>query len=82
MSKARHNFKLSDAARFMKAAAQAAKATGLPPERLSFALNPVTGEITSVVRNAAAGDGNSSNSEASNPWDKVLTNAADQKRPA
>ncbi len=78
MSKNRHTFKLNDAARFMKAAA---KAAGLPPERLSYVLNPMTGEITALVRDASAGDGNSTG-KASNPWDKVLTNAADQKRPA
>jgi hypothetical protein len=68
MSKNRHTFKLNDAARFMKAAVQAAKATGLSPDRLSFALNPATGEISSTVRDAADGEGGS--------WDDVNNDPA------
>jgi hypothetical protein len=78
MSKGRHAFKLNNAARFMVANAKAAKAAGLPPERLRYVLNPLTGEITSMMAEApATADGNC---EPSNPWDKVLTDAADQER--
>jgi hypothetical protein len=72
VSRGPHNFKLNDATRFMKAHA---KAAGLPVERLRYVLDPKTGRITGDVRNegeAVAGK---------NPWDKVLKNAPDKKRP-
>ena len=81
MSKGRHAFKLNNAARFMVANAKAAKAAGLPPERLRYVLNPLTGEITSMMAEAPATADVNSNSEPSNPWDKVLTDAADEERP-
>jgi hypothetical protein len=74
VSKSPHGFKLTDAARFMRAHA---KAAGLPVERLRYVLDPSTGRITGDVRNEGEAP-----ATGANPWDKVLKDAPDKKRTA
>ena len=64
-------FKLRDVTRATKAAI----AAGLDVARIEVATD---GSFAVVA--GKFGDGN--NGEASNPWDEVLTNAADKKRTA
>jgi hypothetical protein len=64
-------FKVTDVTRAAKAVLRA----GIEIARIEFK----DGEIVFVTGKPAEG---SSNGEASNPWDKVLTHAADKERPA
>jgi hypothetical protein len=66
-----HAFKLSDVMRVVKAA----RAAGVDVDQVT--VYPKTGAIT--VGPAQLGGGANG---VANPWDEVLTNAADEKRPA
>lgn len=64
-------FKLRDVTR----ATMGVRATGLGVSRVEIATDG-----TIVVIPGGSGEGG--NSDASNPWDEVLTDAADKKRPS
>jgi hypothetical protein len=66
-----HAFKHRDVMRVVKAA----RAAGVEVDQVT--VNPTTGAIT--VGPAPLGSGANS---IANPWDEVLTDAADEKRPA
>src|SRR6476469_5511840 len=58
-------------------ALRAARLAGERPERVE--IDPATGRITVIIAQPSAAA--TSNSDA-NPWDEVLQNDTDQKRPA
>lgn len=64
-----HAFKHRDVVRVVKAA----RAAGVNVDQVT--VDPHTGAITASAAVLASGD-----PTARNPWDEVLTNAADQKR--
>ena len=71
--RAQNRFNSREVARALKAA----RLAGERPERVE--IDPATGRITVII--AQPSEAATSNSNA-NPWDEVLQNDTDQKRPA
>lgn len=59
-------------------ALRAARLAGECPERVE--IDPATGRITVIIAKAA--EAATTSSSDANPWDEVLPNDEDQKRPA